>query len=164
MEHKPLITLAYECALKNFKNKPFTFRQIWEELVKKAKLDKSERELVGQFYIDLLEDPRFIFIGGKKWRIREFLTSVEIANYENSLYDFDSEKDDAALLDKDVDFTADDQDWLNDEMFFDEDELKSDYSEYKKTHNVATEILEETENEDDLSFKEDDVDDSEEDN
>lgn len=159
MEHKSLITLAYECALKNFKNKPFTFKQIWDELVKKAKLDKNERELVGQFYVDLLEDPHFIFIGNKKWRIREFLTSVEIANYENSLYDFDSESDDAALLDKDVEFTADDQSWLNNEMYLNEDELKSDYFEYKKTHSVASEILEEVENEedDDLDFKDDDI-------
>lgn len=153
MEHKTLITLAYEYALKNYKNKPFTFRQIWEELVKKAKLDKSERELAGQFYIDLLEDPRFIFVGGKKWRIREFLTSVEIANYENSLYDF-GEPNDSSVLENDADMSSFDQTWLDNEMFFDETELKAEYSEYQKTHKLPSEILDDDANDENYDYEE----------
>lgn len=160
MEHKTLITLAYEYALKTYKNKSFTFRQIWEELAKKAKLDKNERELVGQFYIDLLEDPRFIFIGGKKWRIREFLTSTEIDNYANSLYDF-GESTDGALLDKDVNFTSSDQSWLDNEMFYNEDDLKAEYEQYQKTHKLSSELLNEEEDGDSQSDYEDEQEDGE---
>ena len=103
--------------------------------MKKAKLDKNEREQVGQFYIDLLEDPRFIFTGGKKWRIREFLTSTEIANYENSLYDFGEQIADT-YLDKDTNFKSTDKEWLDNEMFLDEEELKEEFNYYQKDHKI----------------------------
>ncbi len=88
---KQIITLAYELALKNYKNKPFTFMQIWKDLVKKCKFDDDEQKNISQFYVDILQDKRFIFIGNKKWKIREFLKHDEIVKLENALYDFEQE-------------------------------------------------------------------------
>lgn len=88
---KQNITLAYELALKNYKNKSFTFMQIWKDLVKKCKFDKEEQKNISQFYVDLLQDKRFIFVGNKKWKIREFLKHDEIVKLENALYDFEQE-------------------------------------------------------------------------
>ena len=88
---KQNITLAYELALKNYKNKSFTFMQIWKDLVKKCKFDEEEQKNISQFYIDLLQDKRFIFVGNKKWKIREFLKHDEIVKLENALYDFEQE-------------------------------------------------------------------------
>lgn len=90
---KQNITLAYELALKNYKNKSFTFMQIWKDLVKKCKFDEEEQKNISQFYIDLLQDKRFIFVGNKKWKIREFLKHDEIVKLENALYDFEQEDD-----------------------------------------------------------------------
>ena len=88
---KQIITLAYELALKNYKNKSFTFMQIWKDLVKKCKFDEEEQKNISQFYVDLLQDKRFIFVGNKKWKIREFLKHDEIVKLENALYDFEQE-------------------------------------------------------------------------
>ena len=88
---KQNITLAYELALKNYKNKSFTFMQIWKDLVKKCKFDEEEQKNISQFYVDLLQDKRFIFVGNKKWKIREFLKHDEIVKLENALYDFAQE-------------------------------------------------------------------------
>ncbi len=88
---KQNITLAYELALKNYKNKSFTFMQIWKDLVKKCKFDEEEQKNISQFYVDLLQDKRFIFVGNKKWKIREFLKHDEIVKLENALYDFEQE-------------------------------------------------------------------------
>ena len=82
---KQNITLAYELALKNYKNKPFTFMQIWKDLVKKCKFDEEEQKNISQFYVDMLQDKRFIFIGNKKWKIREFLKRDEIIKLEAQL-------------------------------------------------------------------------------
>lgn len=90
---KQNITLAYELALKNYKNKSFTFMQIWKDLVKKCKFDEEEQKNISQFYVDLLQDKRFIFVGNKKWKIREFLKHDEIVKLENALYDFEQEDD-----------------------------------------------------------------------
>jgi len=88
---KQNITLAYEFELKNNKNKSFTFMQIWKDLVKKCKFDEEEQKNISQFYVDLLQDKRFIFVGNKKWKIREFLKHDEIVKLENALYDFEQE-------------------------------------------------------------------------
>lgn len=88
---KQIITLAYELALKNYKNKSFTFMQIWRDLIKKCKFDEEEQKNISQFYVDLLQDKRFIFVGNKKWKIREFLKHDEIVKLENALYDFEQE-------------------------------------------------------------------------
>ena len=90
---KQNITLAYELALKNYKNKSFTFMQIWKDLVKKCKFDEEEQKNISQFYVDLLQDKRFIFVGNKKWKIREFLKHDEIVKLENALYDFAQEEE-----------------------------------------------------------------------
>ena len=94
---KQNITLAYELALKNYKNKSFTFMQIWKDLVKKCKFDEEEQKNISQFYVDLLQDKRFIFVGNKKWKIREFLKHDEIVKLENALYDFEQEDEEKVV-------------------------------------------------------------------
>lgn len=66
-----LMDYAYNIALTNYKDKPFAFNLIWKEVVKKAKISKDEEpNLVGAFYLDLLQDPRFVHVGERKWRLR----------------------------------------------------------------------------------------------
>jgi DNA-directed RNA polymerase delta subunit len=38
-----------------------------------------------------LQDPRFTYIGDKKWRLREFLSDDQINNISESLYDIQIE-------------------------------------------------------------------------
>jgi len=89
MEHKHLVDLAYETAKEKFQKKHFTYSNLWTSLVKKVKLTEQEQqEDIGSLYVDILQDPRFIFLGNNTWRLREYLTREEIAMLENSLYDF----------------------------------------------------------------------------
>lgn len=128
---KQNITLAYELALKNYKNKPFTFMQIWKDLVKKCKFDEEEQKNISQFYVDMLQDKRFIFIGNKKWKIREFLKRDEIIKLENALYDFEQDDNES----NDISSKSNSKKVNDNEIYYDdneEDEEKFNYNQATK--------------------------------
>lgn len=128
MENKQIITLAYELARTKYKNKPFTFEQLWADLIKKAKLDKDEQAIVGHVYTCMLQDHRFIFIGNREWKVREFLKTEEQSQLSHALYDFKQEQEaeekriaelnDKALLEQE-------------EAYQDEEYLEEMHREYK---------------------------------
>lgn len=82
-----LIEQAFTIAQTHFKNKPFDFNSIWKEVVKKNKLSKDqEAEYVGAFYLDLLQDLRFVHIGDRKWKLRETMKYDEWDKISQSMF------------------------------------------------------------------------------
>lgn len=128
MENKQIITLAYELAKTKYKNKPFTFKQLWTDLVKKAKLDEEEQKVVGHVYTCMLQDHRFIFIGNHEWKVREFLKESEQAALSHALYDFKQEQEAEAKRLADLN----DKEMLEQEAFYDEEDLEAMHKEYKE--------------------------------
>lgn len=73
-----LIDKAYEIAVKEFKNKPFAFNRLWNELTKTEKISNQDKpKLIGGFYVDLLQDPRFVHVGDRNWRLRSTMKYEE---------------------------------------------------------------------------------------
>ncbi len=128
MENKQIITLAYELAKSKYKNKPFTFEQLWADLIKKARLDKDEQKIVGHVYTCMLQDHRFIFIGNHEWKVREFLKEAEQASLSHALYDFKQEQEAEAKRLADLNDKA----MLEQEAFYDEEDLEAMHKEYKE--------------------------------
>ena len=106
--------------------------QIWKDLVKKCKLDEEEQKNISQFYVDMLQDKRFIFIGNRKWKIREFLKHDEIVKLENALYDFEQEDEDSD--DGESNSKLNNKKASDDEIYYDgsDDEEKFNYSQTSK--------------------------------
>ena len=129
MENKQIITLAYELAKTKYKNKAFTFEQLWTDLVKKAKLDKDEQAIVGHVYTCMLQDHRFIFIGHHEWKVREFLTEEEQNALSHALYDFKQEEEAEAKRLADLN---DKEMFERQEAFLDEEDLEAMHKEYKE--------------------------------
>ncbi len=88
-----LIDVTYNFIKDKYVGNEFEFNVMWGQLIKKAKLSSDEQQDVGGLYTDMLQDTRFIFIGNGKWRLREFVPLSEIANFQNSLYDFNFENE-----------------------------------------------------------------------
>ncbi len=115
---KAIISNIYELAKEKYGEKQFSFEQLWKDLVKKLKLDKDEQAQVGHVYTSMLQDHRFIFVGGDKWQLREFLTLAQQENLANALYNFKQEESEekkrvASLSDKQSEY---------DEIFYLEEE------------------------------------------
>ncbi|WP_027119778.1 DNA-directed RNA polymerase subunit delta [[Mycoplasma] testudinis] len=82
-----LINKAYDIALKEFKDKPFAFTRLWSEVSKASKISKQEEpNLIGGFYVDLLQDPRFVHVGDRKWRLRTTMKYEEWDKISQSMY------------------------------------------------------------------------------
>ena len=69
--HANLIDLAYELAETKYKQKPFSFSEIWDALKKKYK-DINNDEYI-DFFVNIQQDPRFV-INSDKLRLREYTT------------------------------------------------------------------------------------------
>lgn len=82
-----LIDQAFSIAQTQFKNKPFDFTVLWNEVAKKNKISKDqEAELIGSFYVDLLQDLRFVHVGERKWRLRETMKYEEWDKISQSMF------------------------------------------------------------------------------
>jgi len=101
---KTLIDLAYTLAKESFGDKDFTFDTLYK-LVSKNKTEMQSSQNIGEFYNDLLQDPRFTYIGQEKWKLNEFLSYNEHKNIDKMLYNIkisDNEKVEANLADTNV--------------------------------------------------------------
>lgn len=114
---KAIISNIYDLAKDKYGKKPFTFQQLWKELVKKLKLDKDEQAQVGHVYSSMLQDHRFIFSGNNQWKLREYLTLDEQDKLSNALYDFKQEESEER---KRVAGLSEQSEY--DEIFYDEEE------------------------------------------
>jgi len=120
---KQLIDLAYELAKTKYNKKPFTFKQLWKELIKQARLDKEEQAQAGYVYTTMLQDNRFIFIGDSQWKITEFLTEEQISEYANALYDFKKEAEEEEARIKKIS--------KEDDYVYEDSELNEEYGQTK---------------------------------
>jgi len=76
---------VYELAKNEFANRNFTFQEL-NKLIQKNDSDTVLLANVGEFYNSLLEDPRFVFIGNRNWKLRDFLSFEEQKNIDKMLY------------------------------------------------------------------------------
>ncbi|WP_036448540.1 DNA-directed RNA polymerase subunit delta [Mycoplasmoides pirum] len=82
-----LIDQAFTIAQSQFKNRSFDFNALWKEVVKKNKFSKDEEaKVVGNFYLELLQDLRFVHIGDRKWRLRETMKYNEWDKISQSMF------------------------------------------------------------------------------
>ncbi len=83
---KHLIEITYEYAKEKFGNTPFTFKELFNALLKK---DKSIKDYASDLYIELLQDIRFISLGKQRWSLREYFTLSEINKITSSMFGLD---------------------------------------------------------------------------
>ncbi|AAC71238.1 DNA-directed RNA polymerase subunit delta [Mycoplasmoides genitalium] len=87
LEYLNLISQAKVIAEKQFKANPFSFETIWKEVVKHFKISKQdEPSLIGRFYQDFLEDPNFVYLGDRKWKLRDFMKFDEWNKISQSMF------------------------------------------------------------------------------
>lgn len=116
MKHQ--IDIAYEYAKKKFHKKPFSLNEFINNLLKVY--PKFENNL-DDFYVDLIQDMRFISLGQQKWALRENYTLSEINKITASIFGIEE------YYEKDVERNVDDEEvekFEND--FIDQDFLEND--------------------------------------
>lgn len=81
-----LVDLAYSLGKTKYKQKIFSFSEIWDALKKKYKDLTSNPDAYVDFFVSIQQDPRFIVINSDKLRIREYATVEEFNKIMNSKY------------------------------------------------------------------------------
>ena len=81
-----LVDLAYDLAQTKYKQKIFSFNEIWDALKKKYKDQTSNPDSYVDFFVSIQQDPRFIILSSDKLRIREYATVEEFNKVMNSKY------------------------------------------------------------------------------
>ena len=82
-----LSDVAYDIAIKEFKNKTFSFKDLWSKIVSISRMKKAEaNDQIGEFYAEIMQDPRFIYCKNNNWKLKEFLSINDVKNTQNMLY------------------------------------------------------------------------------
>ena len=82
-----LSDIAYDIAIKEFKNKTFSFKDLWSKIVSASRMKKTDaNDQIGEFYAEIMQDPRFIYCKNNNWKLKEFLSINDIKNTQNTLY------------------------------------------------------------------------------
>lgn len=97
MINKDLVDLCYESTANYYKkisdkqNVNIDFATICDNLKKYAKISDAEfSKVVGSFYVDLLQDNRFVFLGNDKWTLKE---NISLDCYKKNLNSFYNDVD-----------------------------------------------------------------------
>lgn len=97
MINKDLVDLCYESTVNYYKkisdkqNVNIDFATICDNLKKYAKISDAEfSKVVGSFYVDLLQDNRFVFLGNDKWTLKE---NISLDCYKKNLNSFYNDVD-----------------------------------------------------------------------
>lgn len=92
MINKDLVDLCYESTVNYYKkisdkqNVTIDFATICDILKKYAKISDAEfSKVIGSFYVDLLQDNRFVFLGNDKWTLKE---NISLDCYKKNLNSF----------------------------------------------------------------------------
>lgn len=93
MLNRDLIDIAYEIMSENLSNSKnittINFKTIVDEVKKNPNINKSELDSnIGAFYVDLLQDNRFVFMGNDQWTLKEKISNEQYKRNQNSLYNF----------------------------------------------------------------------------
>ncbi len=83
---KHLIDIAYEIASKKLKSKQFSFRELFKLIIEKHPEYKND---VGDLYIELINDTRFLSTGKDKWTLTEYLKFDDIQKISSSMFGLD---------------------------------------------------------------------------
>ena len=84
---KRLSDVAYDIAIKEFKDKTFSFKDLWSKIVSVSRMKKAEaNDQIGEFYAEIMQDPRFIYCKNNNWKLKEFLSINDVKNTQNMLY------------------------------------------------------------------------------
>ncbi len=83
---KHLIDVAYEIASKKLKSKQFSFRELFKLIIEKHPEYKND---VGDLYIELINDTRFLSTGRDKWTLTEYLKYDDIQKISSSMFGLD---------------------------------------------------------------------------
>ena len=84
---KCLSDVAYDIAIKEFKDKTFSFKDLWSKIVSVSRMKKAEaKDQIGEFYAEIMQDPRFIYCKNNNWKLKEFLSINDVKNTQNMLY------------------------------------------------------------------------------
>lgn len=98
-----ILTAIKSYTKKNIKSKSFTFESVYAEVTKELGWSPKERdEKIGIVYSDFQLDDEFIYIGNKKWKLRQYSSLSEVSGSNTALYDLntspDNEKEDTTLI------------------------------------------------------------------
>lgn len=83
-----LMEIAHQVAKKEFKNKSFSFQQLWSLVWKKAIQFKNEKveDWIGVFYTDLVQDKRFLIAGSNEWLLAEYVKIEDAEKIARKMY------------------------------------------------------------------------------
>lgn len=163
---RSLIDVAYDLAQKEYKDKTFSFTDLFNKVTKQLRLDtKTKDENIGEFYSDLIQDKRFVFCGKNQWRLSQYLTLNEINNLHTNLYNDGSEQvyEEGFEVKQDTTessnmtgstFSVEQSDQISEESvqeFMDDeenDDTNEDYSEIERNYSQMSEDDEDPEQDD----------------
>jgi len=80
-----LLDLAYSIILERHQDTkgdvaPVPFRELWKEMMKKTgQTDSEANNFIGDFYMNLILDNRFVSRGDNTWDLRQFFTLEEVS-------------------------------------------------------------------------------------
>lgn len=152
-----IIDKAYFLSKNEFEDKEFTTSQLWKLVSKQEKSENNSGDEYVNFYVELLQDPRFIAIGSDKWKLRDYITVDEFdklsnSKYSNVEYSNSEDKDDEKIIDDLIDEEIDED--IKDTS----DDIENTSEEYDEEENLDNEIDEE---DDEEEIEKDDEDDEE---
>lgn len=108
MLNKDLVDIAYEYVCDFFQkttkeDTTLDFKKICKGVKKLAKFSDEEFDkILGSFYVDLLQDNRFVFLGTDKWTLKDRISLEVYRKNQNSLYNYDTTTPFQELYDEDA--------------------------------------------------------------
>ncbi len=169
MNNKHLIDIAYEIASKKLKSKQFSFRELFKLIVEKHPEHKND---VGDLYIELINDTRFLSTGKDKWTLTEYLKYEDIQKISSSMfgldkYTLDDDLDDdlkelladaESMRDKEKDDIESYNNIDEDDIKNDSDNIAYDSSVEDEELDINNELVDDSDTEEDDSDLDDDLD------
>lgn len=155
MINKDLIDLAYEVTEEIFLTNPSiqntNLKSIVDGLKKKFNIDsKMIDDNIGSFYVELLQDNRFVFLGNDQWTLKYKITNEFYKRNQNSLYNFST---DSQVLEESYDEEA-----LPEEMINADNEIyEEEVNEISRDSFSDGEMLDEFDDEDISGVEEDEI-------
>lgn len=152
-DYERIIDKSYILAKNEFDSNEFTTSQLWKLISKKEKLENNADDSYINFYVDLLQDPRFVAIGNDKWKLREFVTISEFnklsnSKYSNVEYNDSVNKDDEKIIEELIDEDIDEEERET------HDNISNNSEEYEDEQELDDEIEEEDIDEEELNDEE----------
>lgn len=97
MPNRDLIDVTYEYMSQHFKkntnSKTLDFKTIANAVKREANVSDSEfNDKIGSYYVDLLQDNRFVFLGNDQWTLNELISNEVYKKNKNSLYNYNNDE------------------------------------------------------------------------